>query len=398
MVSDWEKFGLELLERRRNSLNKGREDYHIERKERGIIRKNNILEIIVSYTIHNDGILVKDLAKLVKLSDRFITHYIQELKEEEKIKTSEKNGKLVSTSEVFKYPLINTEIFGYYFKTRFLNKNISSKKNFILTDVSNTTFYNRKTKKIYNPQTNDYDEFPETLNFSREDFINYKKQLFFTSNFVEKDNLEKMLFEFSNRIGSFITYLIIYAMNSDNYNNSNNSELLSDKTNDEISKEVIKKGILSILPFLLESFKDMYDKRTGKYPYFKDIETKKEYFRKLPKYIIQENESILSLLDAFKKLYPLMSYEFEKIMPEQNRYLFKDFLSEEPSGIEGYKKYMKDLYELLRKQETCKHEYEEKSETDYKQIIVQCKLCNHKTKLNISKKNLKDQYESRNKI
>ena len=187
-------------------------------------------------------------------------------------------------------------------------------------------------------------------------------------------------------------------MNSDNYNNSNNSELLSDKTNDEISKEVIKKGILSILPFLLESFKDMYDKRTGKYPYFKDIETKKEYFRKLPKYIIQENESILSLLDAFKKLYPLMSYEFEKIMPEQNRYLFKDFLSEEPSGIEGYKKYMKDLYELLRKQETCKHEYEEKSETDHKQIIVQCKLCNHKTKLNISKKNLKDQYESRNKI
>ena len=215
--------------------------------------------------------------------------------------------------------------------------------------------------------------FQKLLIFLEIDFINYKKHLFFTSNFVEKDNLEKMLFEFSNRIGSFITYLMIYAMNSDNYNKSNNNELLSGKTNDEISKEVIKKGILSILPFLLEFFKDMYDKRTGKYPYFKDIEIQKEYFRKSPKYIIQENKSIISLLNAFKKLYPLMSYGFEKIMPEQNRYLFKDFLSEEPSGIEGYKKYMKDFYELLRKQETCKHDYEKKSKTSH----YQCKLCKY---------------------
>ena len=117
-----------LLDKRRKSLDKGRTDYHIERKERGIILTNNILEIIISYTIHDKGILVKDLAKLVNLSNRSITHYIQDLKKEGKIKTSEKTGKLVSTSEVFKDPIVNAEIFGYYFKTRFLNKNISIKK------------------------------------------------------------------------------------------------------------------------------------------------------------------------------------------------------------------------------------------------------------------------------
>ena len=385
-VVDWEKFSSELLEIRRKSLDEGRTEYHLKMKERGIIMKNNILEIVNSYTIHNEGILVKVLAKLVNLSDRSITHYIQELKEEGKIKTSEKTGKIVSTSEVFKDPIINAEIFGYYFRTTLLsmsNKNV--KKNFILTDVSNTTFWG-KTKKIYNPETNNYDEFTETLNFSRDDFINYKKQLFFTSNFVEKDNLEKMLFEFSNRIGSFITYLIIYAMNPDNYDEQKNNESLSGKTKDEIAKEIINKGILSITPFLASFFRDIYDKRTGKYPYFKDIETKKEYLTRSPKYIIQEKESIISLLDAFTKLYPLMSYEFEKIMPEQNRYLFKDFLSEKPSGINGYKQYMKEFYELLRKQEICKHEYEEKSETIDKKIIVQCKLCNYMTKFNKSKK------------
>ena len=67
-----------LLDKRRKSLDKGRTDYHIERKERGIILTNNILEIIISYTIHDKGILVKDLAKLVNLSNRSITHYIQE--------------------------------------------------------------------------------------------------------------------------------------------------------------------------------------------------------------------------------------------------------------------------------------------------------------------------------
>ena len=294
--------------------------------------KNNILDIINSCTIHNEGILVKVVAKLVNLSDKSITHYIKELKEEGKIKTSEKTGRLVSTSEIFKDPIVNSEIFGYYFKTKLLNNNKSNKNTIIL-----------------NPNT----EYWYTDNNDETKYFTFSNELF-EPNFTENDILEEMLFEFSNRIGSFITYLIIYAMNPDNYDEQKNNKSLSGKTKDEIAKEIINKGILSITPFLASFFRDMYDKRTGKYPYVtreEDFETKKEYLSRSPQYIINEKESILALISAFTRLYPLMSYEFEKIMPEQHRYLFRDYLIKQPSGIEGYKKYMKEFYEYLKNQE-----------------------------------------------
>jgi hypothetical protein len=39
---------------------------------------------------------------------------------------------------------------------------------------------------------------------------------------------------------------------------------------------------------------------------------------------------------SFKNLYPSMSYEFERIMLEQNRYIFRGILIKQPSGIEVY--------------------------------------------------------------
>ena len=59
--------------------------------------------------------------------------------------------------------------------------------------------------------------------------------------------------------------------------------------------------------------------------------------KRSPKYILDDEKLIILLNNAFSRLYPLMSYEFEKTMLEQNRYLFKDILSDQPSGIEEYK-------------------------------------------------------------
>lgn len=333
---------------RNETLEDGRAKLKEKLRELSEYREKEILDIINSYTIHYDGILIQTLAKLLNLHRKSITPYIKSLTDQGKIKRSETSGKLVSTFDVFKDPMVNAEVFGYYFKTRLLNK--SNRNTIILND--NTEYY-----------FNNSNDETEGFTFHNE---------LFQPKFSKNDILEEMLFEFSIKIGSFITYLIIYAMNQDNYNN-NLSPSLSDKDKDEIVKEVIKKGILSITPILPRCFKEMYDKRTGKYPYFKDIETKRQYLRQSPKYLFQNKESILSLLDAFTKLYPLMSYEFEKIMPKENRYLFKDVLMKEPSGIEGYKEYMKEFYESLRKQENCKHEYEKRSKSSH----YQCKLCNH---------------------
>lgn len=352
MAENDDKFGFYNI--RNKKLKDGRTKLHEKLRELSEYREKEILDIINSYTIHYDGILIQTLSKLLNLHRKSITPYIKSLTSQGKIKRSEKNGKLIATFDVFKDPIINAEIFGYYFKTKLLNNNKSTKNTIILNPNTEYWFKNKNGEIKF-------------FTFSNE---------LFEPKFSENDVLEKMLFEFSNRIGSFITYLIIYAMNQDNYNNNLNS--LSDKDKDEIVKEVIKKGILSIIPILSRSFKDMYDKRTGKYRYFKDIETKREYLMQSPKYLFQDKESILELLKAFTKLYQLMSFEFEKIMPEQNRYLFKDVLMEEPSGIEGYKKYMNEFYESLRKQEVCEHEYEKKSQTAH----YQCKLCNHIKKSN----------------
>lgn len=107
--------------------------------EREIIIESSILDIITAYTAHHEGILVKELAKLIGITPRSVTHYIQSLRNKGKIKTSEKTEKLVSTSDVFKDSIVNAEVFGYIFKTRLLlNKN---NKNFVLKE--NPIFLNQ---------------------------------------------------------------------------------------------------------------------------------------------------------------------------------------------------------------------------------------------------------------
>jgi predicted transcriptional regulator len=337
---DWSKYRTELLKKRQANLEKGRIENHQKRKEREVIVESNILDIINTYTIHNNGILVKEIAKKINLSTRSVTHYIQNLRNKGKIKTSEKTGKLVSTSDVFKDPIINAELFGYFFKTRLLNK---SNKNFILKGKS--TYF--KSKNVVNLNANNYEVETQALQI---DSINYNK--LFTSDNPDRYRYEKLLFEYSNRIGSFITYLIMYALNPDNYNenNDNNLSSLSDNDKDEVAKEIINKGIISIIPSLARTFTEILDKTTGKYPSFKDMKTKIEYLTHSPKLIIDDKKSFLSLVNSFTRLYPSMSYEFEKIMLEQNRYLFSAYLIGQQSGIEAYKQYMKDFYEHLQKE------------------------------------------------
>lgn len=329
----------DLLKRKLDNLTIGREKNHQIRRERETIIENNILDIINAFTAHHEGILVKELAKLVNLNRRSVTHYIQSLRNKGKIKTSKKTGRLVSTSDVFKDPIINAEVFGYIFETRLLNKN---NKNFV-SDVSESIFFG-KTNREYNLKTHEYDEWTDAVE------ANPPQNHLYEPKFSDKDFVEKMLFEYSNRVGSFIIYLIMYAINPDNYNkdNSNNLWSLSDKDKDEMAKEIINRGILSIIPFLASSFREILDKRTGKYPHFKDMKTKLEYLTRSPKFIIDDKEYFRSLINAFTRLYPLMSYQFEKIMLEQNRYIFRDILIKQPSGIEAYKQYMKDFYERLQ--------------------------------------------------
>jgi hypothetical protein len=67
-----------------------------------------------------------------------------------------------------------------------------------------------------------------------------------------------------------------------------------------------------------------------------------------------DKEIILPLVNAFTRLYPLMSLEIEKILPKQFRFIFKDQLKDEPSAIEQRKKAMEEQAELMLQKSTPK--------------------------------------------
>ncbi len=54
------------------------------------------------------------------------------------------------------------------------------------------------------------------------DFTTYRS--LYEPKFTEKGSLEQLLFEFSNRIRAFVTYLLIYCRNPDNYQDSLTSD------------------------------------------------------------------------------------------------------------------------------------------------------------------------------
>jgi hypothetical protein len=65
-------------------------------------------------------------------------------------------------------------------------------------------------------------------------FTGYKH--YFEPKFSEKDELERCVFEFSNKIGAFITFVLMHAMNPDN------KKIINSKENIE-KDELIRNGL-----------------------------------------------------------------------------------------------------------------------------------------------------------
>lgn len=106
---------------------------------------------------------------------------------------------------------------------------------------------------------------------------------------------EKLIFEFSNLIGSFVVYSLIQAMNSDNYRG------FSPKIQNEISNNYINKAISHIIWALIPRFKDFINKPFGHVSMTtNEKEIKLKYFFTI--------EKIIKLLKAFKKIYPFLTY------------------------------------------------------------------------------------------
>jgi predicted transcriptional regulator len=318
--TDWNRF-----EYRRR-----KEDYLKEYKKE---MKNIILEIIMIYGMRG-GISQGQLSKEADLDPKNLRRYITELIKEGLVKKSKGlQGKYFPTEDVFNDQLLNAYLFANNFR-----KNILGKELVITTD-----------RKV---------EYTIPLPSLCRDFTIYRR--YFEPNFDEGSEPEHGLFEFSNKIGAFVTYFLIQIMDA------NRTKLASNRSTDYILKEMLRKAVLTIIPYVMSVFKDSVYKSVGKYPF--NHEDKIRHLEKRPRYIFEE-DIIEELRRSFVHIYPLMSHELEKI---------DEKLSNELAAFKEHLKYMRKKW---KEQEVCKHEYNVPVMTIYGYCGKQCNKCHHITRI-----------------
>ena len=314
--TDWNR--IEYRRKKQNYLDEYRHE-----------KKNIILEIIRTYGMRG-GISHAQLSNEIDLDPKNLRPYIKELIKEGLVKKGKSlRDKYFPTEEAYKDQLLNAYLFGNNFR-----KNILTKDLVITTD--------RKVEYVI--------PFPSHC----KDFTIYR--CYFEPKFNESSKLEHCLFEFSNKIGAYITYFLIQIMDA------NRIKLPSNRSTDILLEEMARKAISTIIPYAMSVFKDSVYKSVGEYP--PTYEDKIKYLEKRPRYIFEE-DIIKELRRSFVRIYPLMSYEFEKI---------DERLSNE---LTSFKEHLKYMHKKWKEQEVCKHEYNVPVMTIHCYCGKQCNKCHY---------------------
>jgi predicted transcriptional regulator len=291
--------------------------------------KNTVLEIIRIYGMRG-GISHDQLSKEISLDPKNLRAYIKELKEEGLVKKENGlQGKYFPTEDAYKDQLLNAYLFGDNFK-----KNILRKDPIITTD-----------RKV---------EYVIPLPWHCVDFTIYRR--YFEPKFDDNSELEHTLFEFSNKIGAFITYFLIQIMDAER------NKLRSNGSTDLLLEEMVRKAILTIIPNAISVFKDSVHKAIDKYP--NTYEDKIKYLEKRPRYVF-EKDIIKELRRSFIHIYPLIGYEFEKI----NERLADELVS--------FNKHLEYMQKKWKQQEICMHEYNVPAMTIHGYCGKQCNKCHY---------------------
>jgi hypothetical protein len=170
------------------------------------------------------------------------------------------------------------------------------------------------------------------------------------------DILEKIIFEFSNLIGSYIIYTIIQGTNPDNY------ERLSPQLQDTLSGKCVSRAITKVIPDLVYRFIDHLEMANVKRP-LGSAEFAKQ--KPMQPNLLFDIETTSSLLRAFSNIYPLLSKEFEKIRSSKGPY----------TALELYKNRLRMSAEIAEKKQNCKHLYNRAIKTISGIYLKKCSKC-----------------------
>jgi predicted transcriptional regulator len=190
--------------------------------------------------------------------------------------------------------------------------------------------------------------------------------------------LQYALFDFSNKLGAIITYLLIQAMNPSN-------KIMGDTKNDEEKDLNVQRwlddAMSPLLPALLPLFKGAISVHleSNYGDYFNDdgsvnLDKVGEDFLSFgydrPLYTLKE-EFISELMTAFSKSYPSITNELEKIR------------SQVPKVVAQKKSHWEYMSDCLKQQKLCKHDYKLPLDKSWSaksnNKILHCRKC-HKTK------------------
>ena len=292
-------------------------------------RKNEILQIIITYFISQNGINQQNLLKLVSINDRkYLANLLKELVNEDKIrKTGGKRGSYVPKEDFYTDPLLDAELFG----NDFISKILEPGKYKVLNEDKKWNMLDTKLSYDENGQ--------EFKNLYDVDFTLYKR--YYEPTFGSNDKLEKNIFEFSNMIGAFVTYSIIQSINGDNYRNKKE---VSQQALIESIRQYMIKCVGNIVPYLVPKFLGYIQNS------FPELQQNKNNFSLL------NEDKVRAILNSFCWLYPLLSYDFEKSRGQPYVFNKVPFDTNE-SSIEYYKQKKSVLYKELKAQEVCRHKF-----------------------------------------
>ena len=308
---------------------------YIEEKEK------EILEIIRVYGIKG-GIAHKQLAFIADLDRKSLRPYTKRLIKEQLIKKGKgRQGKYFPTEEGYKDPLLHAYLLGNKFRRTLLRK-----KDIILNDRIELDF----------------------LHKGEIDFSVYRH--YYEPKFGDNDRLERTLFEFSNKIGGFITYVLIQAMNAQSYN----TVLLPPKEQNILAKEWANKAISQMIPFLLFQFRGTVYRALGKYEAVTKFDENSQKF-------IFNSEIMRNLTKAFSLIYPRLSYKLEYI---------KENL---PKAANAHKEFMHSMYQTWEKQKVCEHSYGDTVMTLFGFYGKQCSKCHYIKKVKMPASEIRNKIE-----
>lgn len=326
----------EHLEENLKKMKVGRTKY-LEKQKRDKTRA--VYEIIRLYSIKK-GITMDELSAIVGMNRKSLRPYTDNLKRE-KLITHGKNGYLPTQSFV-KDLVFNTEIFS-----ESIVQLLKKESPIVLNDQKKCTLF---TSDVLKPDT--ASEHEQIYRAKEYDFTTYRSLFQFSND----NKLEKSLFEFSNRIGAIVTYLLIYCMDPHNY-----TDELSSLGNDEYLRRSFEAGMNNLNHFLPDIFAI----------YLKNLKYREKVLLDDSQVLLNQ-ESFSEILNAFVRLYPLMSYEFEKILDK--RHFFHEVLDGWSSKIEDYKIVLNAIHGKLKEQESCNHEFSTKR-SELSENFKQCIKC-----------------------